>query len=89
MKKSVLGFIPIVAALSACSSPQQSTVPLDMQTVLAYQQRVASPQNNNPSEYWDLNKQEAEPKVLIIEHRSARNTPPYYDRYRHYGIYDY
>ncbi|WGE42588.1 hypothetical protein NYR75_01625 [Actinobacillus equuli subsp. haemolyticus] len=41
MKKVMLLALPFVAA--ACSAPeQQSTVPMDMQAVAEYQQRVAS-----------------------------------------------
>lgn len=90
MKKALLVLFPVV--LSACSTPQpQSSVPLDMQTVQAYQQRIASPQTNHHSNHWDLNKKEVEPKVIVIEHRSAKIRPSLHfgHGYHHYGAHYY
>ncbi|EXI63017.1 hypothetical protein A6B39_02460 [Mannheimia granulomatis] len=49
MKKLILITLP--AMLTACSTPvQQSSVPMDMQAVADYQQRIISKQTVNPNE---------------------------------------
>lgn len=49
MKKIILSMM--VIGLSACSTPkQQSTVPMDMQTVYEYHHRVNTKQTVNPNE---------------------------------------
>lgn len=74
MKKYI--FAVCCTVLTACStSPQQqSHIPLDMQTVQEYQQRVASARTNTQAEHWDLNSKEAPPKVVIIK-QSKRHSP--------------
>ncbi|MDD0823613.1 hypothetical protein PTQ27_03875 [Mannheimia sp. AT1] len=49
MKKLLLMTLPLV--ITACSTPtQKSTVPMDMQAVADYQQRVITKQTVNPND---------------------------------------
>lgn len=70
MKKILL--VLLSALLAACSTPtQQSTVPLDMKTVEAYQKRVASGNTVNPNEKqgeWELNHSDRVQKVKVYHH---------------------
>lgn len=79
MKKYLFALFP--AMLTACTPPsQQSSVPLDLQTVQAYQQRIASAATNTQAEHWELHKNETTPKTVIIHHRPHRPHPTF-----HYG----
>lgn len=63
----------MILGITACSSPvQQSTVPMDMQTVQEYQQRVATAQSNQQAaqaqhQHWDLNKSDKKAKVIAVQ----------------------
>lgn len=75
MKKLVLSMMAM--ALAACSAPvQQSSVPMDMQTVQEYQQRVANAQNNirsaeKQSDFWVLNQSDNKPKIVVVHQPSV------------------
>ena len=87
MKKVIL--CAISGVLVACSSPtQQSSVPLDMQTVQDYQQRVMSAKTNTKGEHWELDKSDKRPKVVVLERRKPRIYPSMHYGYgwgRHYS----
>lgn len=89
MKKYLLTLIPFV--LAACSTPQQqSTVPMDMQTVQDYQQRVAS--GNTADKYTKpneatLNQSDRETKVIVRPVvRPSVGIGYGWGRYHHSGI---
>lgn len=81
MKKLVL--IAMALGIVACSNPvQQSSVPMDMQAVQEYQQRVSNARTNQQAiqnEHWDLNQSDRRVKV-VVEH------PRVYPSV-HYGYY--
>lgn len=71
MKKLIL--TAMILGITACSNPvQQSTVPMDMQTVQEYQQRVANAKVNRaeakqPETYWELDRSDKKPKVVVVQ----------------------
>lgn len=71
MKKFVL--TAMVLGITACSTPvQQSTVPMDMQAVQEYQQRVSNSSANRQAstaknEHWELNQSDNKPKVVVVQ----------------------
>lgn len=70
MRKIVLAMSTIMV-LASCSAPeQQSSVPMDLKAVEAYQQKVASAghtvENQSVQPQWELNQSDKRPKAQII-----------------------
>lgn len=81
----------IAAGLVACSSPvQQSSVPMDMQTVQEYQTRIASAKNNAQSairqgQHWDLDKNDRTKKILMLQQPHIHYGYAWGRHHRHYS----
>lgn len=83
MKKIVLFAASL--SLAACHTPApQSNVPLDMQTVQEYQQRIATPRSNPQAEHWDLTPKAPAPKVVIVK---PHHPPRFSAHYGTFGMY--
>ncbi|WP_373820175.1 hypothetical protein [Glaesserella sp.] len=85
MKKVVLTVLSFM--LAACSTPvQQSSVPMDMQAVEEYKQRVASGKTVDPndSEEWELNQSDKRARVEVYHHYPYPRIRPHIG-YHYYG----